>query len=389
MKRNLRLWLVPAMICTIGGFFAAPETAQAHERWFVEKPNDYRADFGRLFSWEVLVAIGVALAITGSALFIDRQYHAWRHRHNPDDQDLLAGISRERLGRVYAYLPLLLAIHTAIPLLVNGFSLSLFAPNLQMSQNLLSGFLALAEILIALALVYGVFTNFAALGLIGLFVAGLVLGPLVNLPSLLFLEHLDFVGIGIFFFIMGRGPFSGDALLGRQSYLGIRFISYSIPALRWGLALSIIVLSFSEKLLNPALARAFLGQKINFNLGSGFGVSDELFIYGAGLIELTFGLLLISKALPRLVIIVMWIPFNLTLTYLGWVELAGHLPIYAIILVLLLVGSPNREVDRATAVLMAKEAGALEAREREENKASNTDKVDKENTKLPTQPISS
>jgi len=223
--------------------------------------------------------------------------------------------------------------------------------------------LALAEVLIALALVYGVFTDYAAFGLVGLFIAGLVFGPLVGIPALFLLEHVDFVGIAVFVYIIGRGPFSADALLGRRAHPHPALIPYAIPALRWGVGLSFVFLAFSEKLLNPALADAFLAQKINFNVGAGFGLPNGLFVYGAAIAELTFGLLLISGVLPRLVIVALWIPANLTLPFLGWVELAGHLPIYGVLLTLLIVGSSDQPTIRQSVRILAEEAGVLATRE--------------------------
>ena len=310
-----------------------PQSASAHERWFVDNPNSYLVDFSFLFSWQVMSAVLIGAIVTTLAALLDRRYRTWKRARNPNLENVLVGISEVRLRRVYSYLPLLLAIHTAVPLLVSGFQLQLFAPNLKMEPNLLSGMVALAEVMIALALVYGVFTEYAAFGLIGLYISGFVLSPFIHIPALLLPEHCQFVGIALFLIIMGRGPFSADALLGRRAHPDPRLVAYAVPILRWSVGLSIIILAFSEKLLNPTLAQAFLTQKINFNLGSGLGISNDLFIFFAGVGEFVFGCLLISGALPRLVIIGLWIPFNLTLPYLGWTELAGHLPIYAVMLI--------------------------------------------------------
>ncbi len=350
-------YTVGAMIATIVALLTMSERVSAHERWFVADPNVYPIEWGRLLSWWVLAAMLIAAAAVIVALLLDRRYRAWQAMHRDDRRDVLAGINEDQLSRVYAYLPFLLAIHTAVPLLVNGFNLRLFAPNLAMRTNLLSGILALAEVLIALALVYGVFTRYAALGLVGLFVAGVVLGPFIGVPPSLLPEHVQLVGIAIFLYIIGRGPFSGDAILGQRVDPNPTLLHYAIPALRWGVGLSFAILAFTEKLLNPTLARAFLAQSINFNLGSPFGLPDNLFIYGAGVAELVFGCLLISGALPRAVIIVLWVPSNLTLPYLGWVELAGHLPIYAVLLTLLIIGSSDRPTVRRRAHILAEEAG--------------------------------
>jgi hypothetical protein len=53
--------------------------------------------------------------------------------------------------------------------------------------------------------------------------------------------------------------------------------------------------------------------------------------------------LLVSGALPQLVVILAGIPFNATLFFLGTDELIGHLPIYGAMLALLVYGS-NREL---------------------------------------------
>ncbi len=322
------------------------------------EPNRFPIEWGRLLTLPVLLAVGIAAAALVGARFVDVEYRRRRRARLGEPTNELAGIGEERLRRVYAYLPLLIAIHTAVPLLVSGFQLQLFAPNLQMRTNLLSGLVALGEVLVALALVYGVFTNIAALGLIALWVAGVVLSPWLGIPPVLLPEHILFVGIGAFLSIIGRGPFSGDALIGRRAYPNPRLVEYAIPALRWGVGGSFVVLAFTEKLLNPALAEAFLAQKINFNLAAGFGVPDWLFIYGAGVVELTAGILLIAGVLPRLVIVALWVPSNLTLPYLGWTELAGHMPIYGVLLLLLVVGASSRTAARRSALALAEAANA-------------------------------
>jgi hypothetical protein len=58
----------------------------------------------------------------------------------------------------------------------------------------------------------------------------------------------------------------------------------------------------------------------------------------AGAVELLVGLMLIAGTYVRLIIIVTLIPFNLTLPFLGWRELVGHLPTYGILALLLLWG---------------------------------------------------
>jgi hypothetical protein len=71
----------------------------------------------------------------------------------------------------------------------------------------------------------------------------------------------------------------------------------------------------------------------------GFEVGDLVFVQLAAGVEILFGLLLISGALPQLVVIAAGFPFNATLFFLGATELIGHLPIYGAMLAVLVYGS--------------------------------------------------
>jgi hypothetical protein len=107
---------------------------------------------------------------------------------------------------------------------------------------------------------------------------------------------------------------------------------------------ALIVLAFTEKLARPDLALEFLDRFPAFNIlqSVGLEVSDITFIRVAGAVELLFGLLIISGALPQLAVIAAGIPFNATLFFLGTEELIGHLPIYGGMLALLVYGSSDR-----------------------------------------------
>jgi len=65
-------------------------------------------------------------------------------------------------------------------------------------------------------------------------------------------------------------------------------------------------------------------------------MSDEIFILCAGSVELVVGLCLLFNVFPREIILIAWIPINMSLTVFNWTELIGHLPIYGILAFLLL-----------------------------------------------------
>ena len=65
----------------------------------------------------------------------------------------------------------------------------------------------------------------------------------------------------------------------------------------------------------------------------------DTFIVVAGSIELLFGLLVLSGAMPQAAVLVAAVPFNATLVLFGQTELIGHLPVYGVFLTLLVYGS--------------------------------------------------
>jgi hypothetical protein len=82
-------------------------------------------------------------------------------------------------------------------------------------------------------------------------------------------------------------------------------------------------------------------------------MSDLEFARFAGAVEVLFGLLLISGALPQAVILIAGIPFNATLWFFGANELMRHLPIYGAMLAVLVYGSDPRLRPAVSALLPA------------------------------------
>jgi hypothetical protein len=110
---------------------------------------------------------------------------------------------------------------------------------------------------------------------------------------------------------------------------------------------SLVVLSLTEKLIRPDLALALIDRFPFLNLAQlvGIDLPDIEFIRFAGAVELLFGLLIISGAMPQIVVLVAGVPFNATLFFFGASELVGHLPVYGVMLALLVYGSSDRFAD--------------------------------------------
>lgn len=322
-----------AMITVLACLASAPIT-QAHEKWFVAgEPPALTAD--GFFSAFCLSAVAVAVAVTVlAALF-------WRRR---GQRDLIPGPERlgatdEGMARFYSWVPMVIGIHFAVPLLVLGVQGQLFSPN-----NVLAApwifILGTWQIAIALSFLYGGLTRVFAASLAVLWViAGFVVGWETAF------ENLHYLGAAVFFFCKGRGPYSIDRLLFPRLAPSPELAKHGLKLLRISLGAGFVFVAFTEKLANPTLAHAFLSQfPLNFTTATSFPLSNEVFIWCAGTTELLIGLFLAFGIFPRVIIIAAWGIINLTLTIFSWVELVGHLPIYGIMAVLL-VWAPSEKTS--------------------------------------------
>lgn len=306
-------------------------SASAHEKWFHD-PSPFPSSILSALRPPVLYFI-LAVALLTAALWIaHRRFPAG---FLPSFEQF--GASPTTLRRLYALIPLILGVHVAVPLLVSGVTNRLFSPD-----NELPGawryFVGLAQTGIALAFFYGGLTRLAAIALATLWALGIFL---VGLEPML--DNAYYLGIAAFFFLAGRGPYSIDRLVLPRFQPSPQQMEIAVPALRIGLGLSLVFVAFTEKLANVPLAQAFLQDyPLNFTAALGIPMTDQTFICMAGSVELLIGLCILFNIFPREVVLIAWIPVNMTLTIFNWIELVGHLPIYGI-MALLLVWQSNRE----------------------------------------------
>ncbi len=293
----------------------------AHETWF----TNARPAFDWAFAVQAATLVLIALAIAGAV--------TWRwigHRVPPPELSVLTP-----LGRLAPWVPRLLAIHAGVSLLAQATRHTYLVPALALPDSPLGAALAIAEGLLGVWLITGVRIRWAAIVVV-------VAGPLgmIGYGPVPILERMDLLGIALFLVLLPPGPDRfGAASTDRDRVL---VATFALRALVGG---ALIVLAFTEKLINPDLAMAFLHRYPAFNLARtlGLDVSDLSFIRMAGAIELLFGLLILSGTMPQLVVTAAGIPFNATLFFLGSAELIGHLPVYGAMLALLVYGS-HREL---------------------------------------------
>lgn len=300
-------------------------SSQAHEKWFAEGelPPLALGKATELLPLSLILAVVIVSTLVWF-WFVSRG----RRDLLPDPQDF--GATAAGLTRFYGLVPLILGIHFAIPLLSCGLQGVLFSPNNQLAGGAKYWF-GVAQTGIALSFFYGAFTRVAAGVLALLWVGGIFVLGLEPM-----LENALYLGIAAFFFMVGRGPWSIDRLLIPNLEPLRQLQQRGLLVARVALGISLIVVAFTEKLGNPDLALQFLQtHPLNFTPALGIPMSDAHFVACAGAVELLVGLWVLFGIFPRVIILIAWLPFNLTLTFFNWQELVGHLPFYGLLAVFL------------------------------------------------------
>jgi hypothetical protein len=293
-------------------------TTFAHEAWFTHER--FPLDWG--FAGE-----GLTLALLAAALIVTLAVRAISR--------LWPGLDVPAIGRLAPWMPFAVRLHLAVSLL-GLLSMGVYlSPAMDLQPDLAGIALGATMAVVAIGMATGWYARHAA----ALLVAAGPLGMLEFGVSPV-LQRLDLLGLAAFILFAGAGRWSADAETGARE-ASHADLAKAVWCLRVGAGLALIVVAFAEKLANPAMALDFLQSHPDFNVAQliGLPIGDLEFVRIAGAVEVLFGLLLISGALPQVCVLIAGIPFNATLWFFGTDELIGHLPVYAAMLVLLVYGS--------------------------------------------------
>jgi len=295
----------------------------AHETWFEAGHRDLDWSFA---------GETTTLLLLGGAVLVTLLVRALAHVRD--------GIDVPFLARMAPWMPFAVRMHLAVSL-IGLLSLGVYlSPAMDLEDNLPGILLGANMAIVAILMATGWHTREGAWLLI-------VLGPLgmIEFGVSPVLQRLDVLGLAVFVLCTGPGRWSADMELGIAREPSLDDQARGVWALRVGAGLALIIVAFAEKLANPELALAFLADHPDLNVAQAIGLewSDLRFIRVAGAIEVLFGLLLISGALPQAVVVIAGVPFNASLWFFGVNELLGHLPVYGAMLVLLVYGS-DREL---------------------------------------------
>jgi hypothetical protein len=291
----------------------------AHVEWF--ERGSFQRDWGFVWESTTLALLAACLAVTVLVRVIARFW---------------PGVDIPFFGRMAPWMPFALRIHLGVSLLALlslGYYLS---PTMDLHFNVAGVALGAVMVVVTVLMIAGWNTREAAILLIAA-------GPIGMLEFGFWevIKRVDMLGPALFVLITGAGRWSADWELGRAREATREQMRIAVWALKVAVGTALIVVAFAEKLVEPDRAVAFLHTRPEFNVlrEVGLPIGDREFVRIAGCIEVLFGLLIISGALPQIGVVIVGIPINATLFFYGTTELAGHLPIYGTMLVLLVYGS--------------------------------------------------
>ncbi|HSE10533.1 MAG TPA: hypothetical protein VLB29_17860 [Nocardioidaceae bacterium] len=304
--------------------YASLNYPHLHERWFVEQTpgNDWSFFFSPLPL--VLTTVMVALAL------------AWRRLALRMPTPELAFL--RPLGRLAPWVPRILGVHLGVTLLALAATGSFLTPAVVL-EGVLGSSLLLAEAALGVWLVSGFQIRPAA-------ALTLTLGPALAVFAgpVALLECANIAAVAGFLVVLPPG----DDAHGRVAADPVR-LRAALLALRLGVGVALVSLAFSEKFTNPEMATHTLQDfpALDVLAWVGIDLAPTTFVAVAGAVELLFGLLVISGAMPQVAVLVAMVPFNATLALFGQTELVGHLPVYGFFLAMLVYAS-----DESTAPLV-------------------------------------
>ena len=321
-----------------GLLLAVAPGAEAHVRWFVA---------GREIPEVSFAPDGLnLLTLTGALGFV---LITWMLHRLPARSTWGRRLQREIAlpWHIEWYgLVLLLNLLLVLNLMMGDF----LAPNLVLSpQWMLAG--VVVQVTAILASTLSIAVTGVALILVGLLLP--VVFPLATGFDYLF----EVCGVGLAYVCIAPSLSQFDRrLFGRVAFLRrldpVVLKRYAVVVLRIALGLQLMTLAIHNKLSQPGATLLFLQDYpfYNFMQQLGFESYTHLhFVLAAGLFELVFGAMLVLGWAPRFVLLCLSGIFATTAALNGVAEVLGHLPIFAVVAILLFAAHPARQGRRLAA----------------------------------------
>lgn len=318
--------------------------AMAHVDYVTETPPDA----GLEYTFDVLTEPANIVLFGGTGLLAVAGVggYLWIRPSVPDFQVL-----RTALAEYLTYIPWMLRLSLGLPLIGAGFASPtyLFSPAVEVPVRLL-------QIGLGFLLLFGLATRVVAAAGLVTYAVSLLYYPQVILA-------LEYVPGFLAIVLLGGGRPSADHLLSRLA--GARGTYYSrvdpvhvkakrvrkridplteyVPTvLRIGLGATFVLLGLGEKLMNPGPGLAVVDQ---YDLTSLVPVDPGVWVVGAGLAEVAFGVALIVGLLTRATAAGAFVLFTLTLFGLPNDPVLAHITMFGLASAVFTLGAGPFSID--------------------------------------------
>ncbi|MES2223785.1 MAG: DoxX family membrane protein [Patescibacteria group bacterium] len=296
-----------------------PFITEAHVRWFAHETT-----FVRPYSWSdlpVIASIAIVLIIVLIGVYLEKKLQT------PKWFDVF---TEKWAPNILSFA----SMGFGLSFLIFTYNEFVFAPPLHTHDVLLLGIQGIAGAMI----LFGIYERIAGLLILILFS--------LSVKEFGFMDVMDtfeMLGFAMYAMIIGRSKWK---IVDTDAFLKLRhkLHPYGLPLLRVGTGLNLMILGFSEKILDPSLTANFLSKyHWNFMEMLGFhSYSNYWFAYSAGVSEALFGLFFLLGLVTRTTTLALAVFLITTLYLLGPIELIGHLPHFSIAIVLIILGSGSR-----------------------------------------------
>ena len=293
-----------------------PRTSELilHVKWFVDEETlgDHP-----LTAPEILFA----------CLMISAGVWIFANVHGLPQVQMLNQALDSRLSTYRQIVPLVVRISTFLMVFINIYHGYLLAPNVESDDTALSVLITILFSATAIMVGVGYLTRIGA----GLFLATyfLVLAKANSWVDVV--DHFEYVGVAGYLWYRGPGRISLDGYLKIGRPIPPEHLNKALDVYRISVGFGLVILGFSEKLMNVAASQQFL-DRFNWNIMEPFGIGDQMFIIAAGSIEVAIGLALLLNLTPRLVTLIVLGTMTVTAAVLGPEEIYGHIFAVGIVL---------------------------------------------------------
>ncbi len=308
------------MVLTI--LLGLPLLASAHVKWFVREDTEHLVQASKFSFAEPWVQVwaGVILICIAMALLLER--------YLPNPPEMLVTFAQNNRRQVLHLFQLLVGL----AMLLTAVKGAILAPHLS-EISLFGLLLRFVQGGIGVLFIANKAVRAGAVLMIVLFLASTGLFGFITS-----LEYFNFLGIALFLLL--------------RSNQDDRSRSYALPVMRIHTGIALGVLAWTEKLIDPNLAIRFLEKnQINFLKALGEDIfTDRFFVLCAGCTELIFAIIFILGLITRINTLSLagfLVSSNLYFFMVGktdeaFLELSGHLPLFAVAILLILYGGGNK-----------------------------------------------